>query len=155
MVKKCLEGWNLKRQEIKEHLKDIIVSTEEVIQSLRSKQDWFNEMKRKLQDLDKHIAVQGEDLFCMEITLEEIQYAFFEQEVEPVREEVDTLRWDIELYADELSKARADKLYEQYADFEKVLLHMDTSDYDEIEYAVECLEKAVGLLKGMCGERVD
>lgn len=86
-------------------------------------------MKRKLDDLDQHIAVQGEGLFCMEITVEEIQFAFFEQEVEPVRDEVEALRWDIEL-------------------------HMDTSDYEEIEYAVECLGKAVGLLRGMCNEEL-
>jgi len=139
----------LKRQEIKKRLKDIIVNTEEVIQSLRNKQDWFNEMKRKLEDLDQHIAVQGEELFCRELTLEEIRFAFFEKVVEPVRNEVEKLRWDIEIYTDELSKARADKFYEQYADFEEVLLHMDTSDYEEIEYAVACLEKAVGLLRGM------
>lgn len=139
----------MKRQEIKERLKDIIANTEKVTQSLKEKQDWFNELKMKLDDLDRHVKEQGADLFDWGDVLQEITIAFFEQELEEVAIQVEDLNFEIESYADRLSEARADEIYVRYEDLDEVLLQMDPSDYEGIEYAIGCLQKAVELLQKM------
>lgn len=72
----------MKRQEIQKRLKDIIANTQNTINVLESKQDWFGELKVKVHDLNRHVALQGKDLFDKSEVMQQVLEQFFEQELE-------------------------------------------------------------------------
>lgn len=138
----------MNRTEIKRQLTSLINNTQDVIETLKSKQGWFQEIKDKLDDLDKHLEKEGRLDFYVQEVMGFISDAFFTNELENLQTQAEGLHASIHSYAEEMSESRAEKIYEQYEALDEVLGKLDP-DYEDIESAIEGLREVIDLLNEM------
>ena len=133
---------------IRAQLNELIEEVEAIIESLDGKRDWYEGIQHKLDDLNQYVGDLDEYVFDISEVKESIVTAFFMKELEDTRSRVDAFQMEIEEYAEELSEGRALKVLEKYSDLDEVIDKLEPY-YENIDEAMEGLEKAVSLLKGI------
>lgn len=142
----------MNRAEQKELLKHIIEVAKSTVNSLKSKEEWFEITLRKVEELWERLDdVGGLDDYDEQDIKESIIKNFFESELEELHDLAVDFQDNLDSYRDELSESRQESLSEKYFDLDEVVekFNQSSAEYDDIENAVEHIEEAIVMLSEM------